>query len=44
VWVGRKDGETTVFRPADKVHLKKLIEDKDLGLGDLMFTGVLGGR
>jgi predicted ATPase len=42
VWVERKNGETTVFRPADKVHLKKLIEDKDLGLGDLMFTGVLG--
>jgi predicted ATPase len=42
VWVERKNGETIVSRPADKVHLKKLIEDKDLGLGDLMFTGVLG--
>jgi predicted ATPase len=42
VWVERKNGDTTVYRPADKVHLKKLIEDKDLGLGDLMFTGVLG--
>ena len=42
VWVERKNGETKVFRPADKIHLKKLIEDKDLGLGDLMFTGVLG--
>jgi predicted ATPase len=42
VWVERKNSETTVSRPADKVHLKKLIEDKDLGLGDLMFTGVLG--
>ena len=42
VWVERKDGETTVYRPADKIYLKKLIEDKDLGLGDLMFTGALG--
>jgi predicted ATPase len=42
VWVERKNGATTVSRPSDKVHLKKLIEDKDLGLGDLMFTGVLG--
>lgn len=41
-WVEKKKGETTVVRPAEKSHLRKLIEDKDLGLGDLMFAGALG--
>src|SRR6266478_6428694 len=41
-WVEKKDGETKAYRPADKEHLKKLVEDKDLGLGDLMYSGVLG--
>jgi predicted ATPase len=41
VWVEKKNGETNAHRPANKAHLKKLIEDKDLGLGDLMFTGAL---
>jgi len=41
VWVEKKNGETFAYRPADKAHLKKLIEDEDLGLGDLMFTGAL---
>ena len=43
-WVEKKDGETNAYRPADKGHLKKLVEDKELGLGDLMYTGVLGGE
>ncbi len=42
LWVEKKDGETKAYRPADKKHLKKLVEDKDFGLGDLMYTGVLG--
>jgi predicted ATPase len=41
VWVEKKNGETFAYRPADKTHLKKLIEDEELGLGDLMFTGAL---
>jgi len=41
-WIEKKNGETKLYRPADKRHLKKLIEDKELGLGDLMFTGTLG--
>jgi predicted ATPase len=44
LWVEKKDGETKAYRPADKGHLKKLVEDKELGLGDLMYTGVLGGE
>jgi len=42
LWVEKKDGETKAYRPADKEHLKKLVKDKDLGLGDLMYSGVLG--
>jgi len=41
-WVEKKNGETKTYHPADKKHLRKLIEDKELGLGDLMFTGALG--
>jgi predicted ATPase len=42
IWVGKKNGETIPVRPSEKDHLKKLVEDGDLGIGDLMFTGALG--
>jgi predicted ATPase len=42
IWVEKKKGETKAFRPSDRKHLKKLVEDRELGLGDLMFTGALG--
>lgn len=42
IWVGKKNGETIPVRPTQKDHLKKLVEDGDLGIGDLMFTGALG--
>ena len=42
IWVEKKDGETRAYRPADKEHLRKLVQDKELGIGDLMFTGALG--
>jgi predicted ATPase len=42
IWVEKRNGATTTYCPADKKHLKKLIEDKELGLGDLMLTGALG--
>lgn len=41
-WIEKDNGETKVYRPADKEHLRKLVEDKDLGLGELMYTGALG--
>ena len=41
-WVEKTHGETGVVRPSDKAHLRKLVEDKALGLGDLMLTGTLG--
>jgi predicted ATPase len=42
IWIEKKSGETRTYRPADKQHLKTLVENKELGLGDLMFTGALG--
>jgi predicted ATPase len=43
-WIEKEDGETKVSRPADKEHLRQLVENKDRGLGDLMYTGALGNR
>jgi predicted ATPase len=42
LWIEKKQGETKVTRPNDKPHLRKLVQDEDLGLGDLMFAGALG--
>jgi len=42
IWVEKRNGETKIQRPSDKAHLKRLVESKELGLGDLVFTGVLG--
>ena len=42
-WVEKKNGETVIICPSDKTHLRKLVEDKELGIGDLMLTGALGG-
>ena len=40
-WVERRDGVTQAIRPSDLDHLKKLIADKDLGLGDIIYSGSL---
>ncbi|MGA2742681.1 MAG: AAA family ATPase [Bryobacteraceae bacterium] len=42
LWVEKRQGETKLIRPNDKPHLRKLVEDEELGLGDLMFAGALG--
>ncbi len=42
LWIDKRRGETVVVRPSDKSNLRKLVEDKALGLGDLMLTGALG--
>ena len=44
LWLEKRQGETKVIRPNDKPHLRKLVEDEDLGLGDLMFAGALGEK
>lgn len=42
IWVTKRNGETRTSRPADKKQLRGLVEDKELGLGELMYSGVLG--
>lgn len=42
VWVEKRQGETRIVRPDRKPHLRQLVEDQALGLGDLMFAGALG--
>jgi predicted ATPase len=42
VWVEKKKGETKAFRPSGKKHLRDLVKNKELGLGDLMYAGALG--
>jgi len=44
VWVEKKEGETRVLRPNDKEHLRRLVNDKALGLGELMFSRALSGE
>lgn len=40
--VQKQNGETKTSRPSDKRHLRELVENKDRGLGDLMYAGSLG--
>jgi len=42
LWIEKKQAGTKVIRPNDKPHLRKLVADEELGLGDLMFAGALG--
>jgi predicted ATPase len=42
IWVAKRNGESKAIRPSDKAQLRALVEDKSLGLGDLMFSGAIG--
>lgn len=44
IWVERKDCETRAFRPKDQQSLRKLIEDEELGLGDIVYSGLLSNK
>jgi predicted ATPase len=39
----RQEGATVVTYPRDKGHLRKLLERRELGLGDLVYSGALSG-
>jgi len=41
IWVTKKGGETAAVHPSDQEHLRKLLEDKDLGLSDVVYSGLL---
>ncbi len=39
----KREGATTVVRPRDKERLRKLLEEEEIGLGSLCYSGALGG-
>jgi predicted ATPase len=41
--VEKFNGETRTLRASDKAHLRRLLEDQESGLGDLWYSGALGG-
>jgi predicted ATPase len=41
IFVEKRMGATECTRPNDKPHLRKLLQDEDIGLGDLVYTGAL---
>jgi predicted ATPase len=41
--LGKREGATSAARPGDKEDLRKLLEEKEIGLGSLYYSGALGG-
>lgn len=41
IFVERREGATLCSRPSDRPHLRKLLQDEEIGLGDLVYTGAL---
>jgi len=39
--VSKRNGETICTRPGDKPQLRQLLEDEEIGLGDLLYSGAL---
>jgi predicted ATPase len=39
----KREGATTVAHPGDKEHLRRLVEEEEVGLGSLYYSGALGG-
>jgi predicted ATPase len=42
--IEKHNGATHYTRPASKSHLRELLEQEELGLGELWFSGALGGN
>lgn len=41
IWVEKREGETRTVRPGSLDHLRQLVADKELGLGDIVYSGLL---
>jgi predicted ATPase len=41
IFVERREGATVCSRPRDKSHLRKLLQEEEIGLGDLIYSGAL---
>jgi predicted ATPase len=42
VWLQKKEGATEAIRPRDNKHLRELVRDKEFGLADVVYSGILG--
>ncbi len=41
IFVERREGATVCSRPSGKSHLQKLLQDEEVGLGELVYSGAL---
>ena len=41
IWIDKQQGKTRAVRPSDKQHIRRLVQNKDLGLGDIIYSGIL---
>ena len=41
VMVSKRDGATCCVRPSDKPHLREILANEEIGLGDLVYSGAL---
>lgn len=41
IWVEKRDGETRTVCPGSLPHLRELVANKELGLGDIVYSGLL---
>jgi hypothetical protein len=41
--IDKQHGATRCTRPASNAHLRELLQREELGLGELWFSGALGG-
>jgi len=41
IWVDKREGETRTVRPGSFENLRQLVADKELGLGDIVYSGLL---
>jgi predicted ATPase len=41
IWVSKANGETTVSHPSSQEHLAGLVKDKEMGLSDIVYSGLL---
>jgi predicted ATPase len=40
----KHEGATVVTRPSDKTHLRDLLKNEEIGLGELFYSGALSGE
>jgi len=41
IWIDKQEGKTRAIRPGDKGHIRSLVQNKELGLGDIVYSGIL---